>query len=463
MAHVFKIMDLTTALVDFMDSTHGIVAYEPGYGYGERITETATIRVSAASDSGLSDAIDTINNAFSLAEYRANNGVHRPVYLYYSPSGADTGQSILYGGRITSVMETLGPKWAGLDFDVSIEFTRDNWWEDPTQFADCNMANKNGTVPTPSYYIAVYNNNDRGGSTASLTFHNNFLYTTGTIIGDLPAPIDLEIVPRSGKKIAALYITQFFEDSSILNSSSYPASLGWFEGEDASTAADSTGVAFSGSKYHAFAVSTGSVGTNIEWDVSTSFFSSAQNHILCGAKFTGTVRVKPYVNVNGTKSYGKMTILTGTNAWNIYDVGLMRVPPADYIGANNYQSLKSGINVVCTAGTTFNLDWFQSVPVESMMYTHVTESFGLGSTDAAVRRVLTIQTLYGKRVARVNLGQGTGKTYGKASVNGHIMFHPGKKNYLFFKWTDEAGVDNPQDSATINVNYRPRWRFFHAS
>jgi hypothetical protein len=470
MAHTFKITDNGTDIFDFMATGRGIVAYEPTYGTGEYITETAIIRISATSDSGLSQAICDINNAFTTAKSRWDSQSRYLYYVYYSPSGADTGRSPILDGRVISVTDILGVSWANLDFDVTVQFTRADYWEGTTATKPYYV-NSNGSSTGATGEVIVRNCNDGTSSTLPYSTRNNFLTlqdeSKTNFLLDSTFPINITFLPGQGHKIAALYVTQFSVDSAVMSSTAYPAKLGWLEGEDASTAADSTGAAFSGGKYHAFTVSTGTTGTNIEWDIAT-WFPSAYSRILCGAKFTGTARVRPYVNINSVKTYGGTTILTGTNAWNIYQLGIMKVPPIDNADTELiYGSIKLGINVVITAGGTFNLDWLQSIPQESGMYIRFTESYAIGNKlqpDLEKKLYLTSKT--NKTIGFIT---GYGATtndiriWGKSMTNGSISITPGRKNYLFFSWVDDSLVNNPHDLTNIIISYRPRWRYFHAS
>jgi hypothetical protein len=207
--------------------------------------------------------------------------------------------------------------------------------------------------------VNVYSWDDGSGSSPNIKV--NYLdISAASVGGDYPAPVVAEIT------FGAASTTSFNRIMLLNNAKANPSLVyHWSEGETGTS--DTTDATRSGGKYHNFAIPADAVGSNFLSTNTFGTFTGAWLRSLISMKFNGTIRVRPFIDINGNKYYGPTSILTSAGAaFEIYDLGMTYYPPIptpSYGGLANTLS-NTGINIICTSGITVSLDYFMITPID---------------------------------------------------------------------------------------------------
>jgi len=191
MAHVLSITDGTTTKT-LADGTNCLLrSYTPKSSRaGEDVTENVNITIQGASLAAVRTYMNDIGALFSQAEfyeefrqnYIKDNG--SAVYINFDPNTSGTTlRSRLKSGRIVANSETLESDLASMQLDVTLEWTRQGFFEGPeTEIALASTYNGVGTTGG----FTVKNRDDASGQ-------NRVFIPAGQIVGDMPAPLKLSV------------------------------------------------------------------------------------------------------------------------------------------------------------------------------------------------------------------------------------------------------------------------------
>ncbi len=360
-----------------------LLRYVPQYGGedAEYVTEQCDIQLSAPNGTALIGAINAINLAMSAASRSVTNTSSPAGSLLYNV--ANLADRIPYGNggtmvsyiRKGKVIYSDGmydyPTWSIPHANITVEWTRTNYWE---EYAAVNlpMANRNeGTNLAGTNYTIELSNSNFGGTTG-IANSNIISIPYNFVRGDMPTPIRVSIYPRNmyaTNKIAKVYIGNHIVSggAALLGTPLYDfyASKLFRSGEDTSvggTAADTT---CSGSAY-----GVGTAGTAeaplFRWSISDQdirdVFREDIFHVI--ARFQGTA------GIASTKFRWNVMMGAGT-VWSgpqfrlnvgtelMQDMGAINVPPiSDYL-SGNYPTAVTLMAQTSAGAATIGLDYIE--------------------------------------------------------------------------------------------------------
>ena len=431
MAHVYKIKYGHPAAgwsyIDLTDYYHGIVDYVPGTPVegADDITESGVFRIANISISSMISAIEAIEDVFHQAKEYDDDpiGVFE-VWLTLQVSGGDgsTWESQIFEGRVELPADTLGANWSNNFVEATIIWRRTAWWRCSYAIYTTNANQTIANVNAPH----VFNNNDQVGANPNI--HTNSMDIAVPLMGgDMRAPAMFRFNFTGGSAIDKVLILH----NAKANPGNFPATFAYhFEGETGS--GDTGDGTRSNSLYHTYVIPAGTSGSNIQWSTNPAAYGF-WIRCLISAKFSGTVKVRPYLLINGVFYYGPTSIVSsGGSAFELSDLGMLKCPSIDpdMGGYNLFNSISYGINVVCAAGINFSLDYVEFPPVDS--FAAITLDSGLNSGE-----YLYVNSLTGQAFGMYS--NGLIKTM--ATMVGGIYLEPNMTQRLYFKFSS-AKVDD---------------------
>jgi hypothetical protein len=377
--------------------------------------------------------IGAIENVLRMAKaYDLDNIGAYQVRLTCQLSGdAQTWESPIYEGRLELPSSTLGVDWANMLIDVTLIWRRAAWWE---QVVDIPVANDNHAATTAG--LNIYPWNDKTG--VSPNKKENYLdIVAGDVQGDLPAPVIIELVQAAGGANSPNDVAIYHNALAI--PSTFPCEL---EGETGS--GDTVDATRSGGKYHSYAIPAGTTGQDFGKDITaTPILTGAWLRYLISAKFNGTITARPYISINSQKYYGPTSVLinSGGAYFNIYDLGMVRMPPitAIYGGPTGFYAIVWGMTILSATGITVSIDYLMATPIDSYAYIKGDSSLPYGANwvmnfhDGAA---------YGINTGNVVAVIGT--------VSGGINLLPNINQRLIFKMSS-GRIDNFSSSDVYSV------------
>ena len=153
MAHVLNIIHGNTTIT-LASSNKFLLDYVPQVAARRdtSVVETATVMFTGSTISDVQTTVQSIEKAFELAERRADTGRGDRVYISFQPSGyAAAYRSELVReapgapiGRVVLPEKSLGWRWAALNFEAQIIWTRRAYWEASSE-AELSLANGGGS------------------------------------------------------------------------------------------------------------------------------------------------------------------------------------------------------------------------------------------------------------------------------------------------------------------------------
>lgn len=423
------------AYIDLTDAQHGNVDYvpgTPGEGAAEMV-ESGRWRVAGDSVTDLLGKIREIETVLYRAGQFGMDGIGAyQARLTVQPEGViETWESPIYEGRLELGGAVLGGEWANHETDVVLIWRRAGWWE---RYVSVPLTNANGTNVTTAG-LAVYNSNDGTGSSPTKLV-NYADVKAQHVPGDLPAPAVFEV--QTGARIKQIW--------TCLNAKSLPGTLVYqVEGETGTDTADATR---SAGKYHTYTVPAGATGLNITLATSnlSTVLTGAWLRFMASAKFTGTVKITPYLSINGVIYYGPSSIATNAGTWQAFDLGLMQLPPVgnyDEAISGAFYAVSVGLNVINAAGLAFDLDYVQFCPADG---------YAVSKVDLNPLDPLNVRT--DCRGGGVNVTAQFDSVDGVISVGtlyGGIMLEPGMAQRLVFKMLLASNADTLSTGGLVRL------------
>lgn len=222
MAHVLNITDGTTTIT-LADGTNCVLGeYTPKSNFnGEGdVTEQIKVTIQAATIADVRTYINNINRMFQQADFFTRFGQNQlsatgsPVYANFDPGTTGTVyRSMITQGRVLATQSSLDSGWAGNQVDVTIEWTRQAFWEGPeTEIALATTYA--GAAATGGK--TVYNKDEIASANKCVLF-----IKANTITGDLPAPLKFKLTNGN----AGQYIDEFFVGHNLCAGIDYSPSM----------------------------------------------------------------------------------------------------------------------------------------------------------------------------------------------------------------------------------------------
>ena len=474
MAHLLSLTDGTTTKT-LADGTSCLLRnYVPKSSRdGEDVTETVDVTIQGASLAAVRTYMNDIGALFSQAEfyekYRQNyikdNG--SPVYVNFDPNTSGTTlRSRLKSGRIIANSETLVSDLGSLQLDVTLEWTRQGYFEGPeTEIA--LSSTYNGAGATGGY--VVKNRDDAGGQ-------NRAYIPAGQILGDMPAPLklamanDISITP-SGNYINEIIIGHGLnaKNTGVM---AVEAEIAGFTAGGSITTTTPADAACSGGYYRTLSWTSG-VGTEVyigDWG-STIFSQSflRGNRYLIILRLRDTVAytnlwlkirtiAQNYLGVIAKVLDGNLVPVTTGRHLIVLDT--FRNPP---FGTNNpsLDNIRLGLVAVrsTAAVTAMNLDYIYFMPISGDSgWMRLKNTWSTG-----IRKLST--TYYWLTIDPYNPDDF--QTYSDTSFQaafsvegGPIMLMPGVWQYLTFLASYVDGTAPISIQMKVLAYYRPRYNLF---
>lgn len=391
------------------------------------MTESGEWRVSGTSESNLVANIRAIQDAFRMAKAYDDEQVGAyQVWLTFQEDGSEeVWESQVFEGRLELKANALGTAWDGLVEYVTLIWRRMPWWE---RQIDVPITNENGSNLTSG--LKVYNCND-AGSVGSDKYVSYASIAVGVVAGDLPAPALITFAATATDQPDNILVCHNAKTDPTLLSAAELLK----EGETGT--ADTTDANRSGGKTHEYTIPSGSTGLSIEKSSGIfglgTIFNGAWIRILVSAKFTGTIKITPYMQFNNVHYYGAASLVTGAaTTWQLIDLGLIYIPPTKLYASSSFYGFKLGLQLIETAGGTIDVDYIQTWPVDSFAQAVFDEVLvGTADLNAHEGAALCYASL-------TNSLEMIGVLYGG------IYLEPGIAQILLFKWTSD-GVDTQKE------------------
>ena len=151
MTHTLDLIHGSTT-VNLNSSNLSIMSYAPTDSGNGMVSEQVVIRVEGADSSALQSSLESIKNAFRLANRRFDRGHGDRVYVKFQPDGYSSAyRSELIrprpdqdAGTISHDADVLGPKWDNKKIRITISWTRRNYWEANSE-SELSLANGGGS------------------------------------------------------------------------------------------------------------------------------------------------------------------------------------------------------------------------------------------------------------------------------------------------------------------------------
>jgi hypothetical protein len=434
MSHTFKLKygsPASWSTIDLTDYGHGRVNYTPGTAAegADDLTESAVWRIGGTSKTDLVAKIQAIENVFRrAAEYDRSKIGQDQVYLTAQLDGTiEIWESPIYEGRVELPADALGLYWKNLVMPVTLIWRRAPWWEQ--YIASDNIAGyipiRNSNYTGVINHVKISNNNDGSGS----AFNQNINTATVTAVpGDLPfvARVQFGLPFDTTAGIDKVVICQNAKAPNLAGHATFEGETGVFDTTDATRSAGA---------YHSYTIAAGATGTLMEWTHASlrTIYDGTWLRCFLSAKVNGTVKITPYMLINGVKYFGTASVVTAAGAnFGLYDLGLLNFPPIDtrIAAYTGYSSVYYGIWIVSAAGATVGVDYADFVPTDSCIIAKL-------DSPASATWVVEINSYYNLVVAVI----GSSDISCMGAAQGRLTLTPGVTNYLYFKWTC-SGIDN---------------------
>lgn len=183
MAHVLKVTDGTTTITLTSGDMY-LAEYEPAVAVDvfSPVKERAKVGFTS-SVATIQSNVRALNRLLFQAQSYARNKTGSRVYVTFDPGTSGTEwRSLLYGGAVHPGADFLGYEWAGNAVELDIEWTRDPYWEG----ALTQLPLSNGAATDSTDWVTLDNSNDA-------THYNYLSFDSTDIVGDLPAPVKLDL------------------------------------------------------------------------------------------------------------------------------------------------------------------------------------------------------------------------------------------------------------------------------
>ena len=193
MAHVLSLSYGSTTIA-LASGDYRIKNYTPRVGSesSEFIEESATIQVEGSTIAAFQANVQAINRAFEAARKRRQGKTWDRLFLVFQPDGYSVSyRTEITEGRLLVPDTILQADWANKQADVTLIYTRRNFWEAAAWIA-VPLSNANNLLGTTDP-LRVYNCADGAGGINIRT--NLVQIAAASVAGDLPAPVALVMAP----------------------------------------------------------------------------------------------------------------------------------------------------------------------------------------------------------------------------------------------------------------------------
>jgi len=149
MAHVLQIIHGNTT-ISFTSGTNDVTQYAPKDSGRDVVTEKLVVNIEGAAVTDIKTTLESVMNAFRLANRRYDNQHGDRVYVKFQPNGYTSAyrselvrpQAGQEAGSIDYDDGVLGINWVAKRVEATITWTRKNYWED---FAESELSIANGS------------------------------------------------------------------------------------------------------------------------------------------------------------------------------------------------------------------------------------------------------------------------------------------------------------------------------
>lgn len=445
MTHTLRVTDGTTTVTGTSGDAY-LAEYSPAVSadLSQPLKEQATVGFFGTLAS-IRSKVGDLNRLFQQAQAYQRTHAGSRVYVEFDPGDSgDFYRSLLYSGRAWFDADVLGPEWAAQNIDVNLEWTRQPFWEgDLTQ-----VQLSNGSDTDNLSGITVGNCND--------ATHENWVdIKAGEILGDLPAPIKLQMFNSD---------TDSNDSDEIFvwhNVYSSPAAfVHVVEAEGSSDATETTDATSSGGSYGTIAWSTDVETMVAEWTLASTDLSDASGGrfgIL--ARFAGQF---PYsdawlrVKLETTTNYydlwvGELSLVSSsTDGRELKLLDTLRLPP--YLeGQTSIRELALRLYARRdAASSSFDLDYLQLSPISG--------DAGWLWFRAVDRGVPPSRYFVHDAIEGITYRMdGTGDFISTFSQKGGpVLLQPAAAQRLYFNTSDYTGTAAVAQTWIVKLWYRPR-------
>lgn len=360
------------------------------------------------------------------------------LYIEMRDSGGDWWRSEVRNVDADLSDQALDTEYAAGMFVVQASIEREPFFEGP--LTPIGLKNNNTFGVYDLNPVQIWNANDSG--------KDNFVeYEAASIIGDLPAPIQLTITNTFNDADAMydIYVgLNIFSDPENFN----PI----LEAEDADFkyggATPTLNVAFSGGYFVTLSWNVQTVVDLLKWDLDAGFLSQCNGgrfKVLVrrdGLTFT-QLRVKV---TDGVTEYFVGDWVSPLSAMQLIELSAVKLPPYN-VGVAGV----AGLELVVQArrqipGThTETIDFVQLTPLDG--YRRLIETaYGVAYTETFVDDAIEGNLYTGSNKVRTHRPEGT------------LLLQPNRLGRLCFLWTGATGDADYLRTATVQLSYRPRRR-----
>jgi len=414
------------------------------------VTEQASVAWVGATYGTLEDqrdSINVLNQLFDQARYRQRTGLGSRVYVEFQPvDGEDWYRSEVLSGRILiDDSYRLGLQLSSQELFSTIIFTRRYYWEGPEE--QIPLSNGNGEDDLDG--LTVYNCDDDLGEYVS---RDNWVsIKSEDIIGDLPAPIRLEMENTYDDDIGLAWVWISH------NVHSSPESMTHIlEAEDATGGTTQDWAYASGGQYQQYALSGTSQELAYTWDLTSEMLANCGgNYFKLLARFASVQDVRSFY-FQFKLYYRQISAIWVSQEVNpeqdfalgIRDLATVQLPPwLPESGSPAPLELRMYVRRPDGA-TNLNLDFLQLSPVDNYCV--------LRSLVGAVEHGETLIFDGMENLLYVETADGDAGTFTRYGSKA-IMLWPERDQRLYFlmhsEWANRAEVER---TIAVKAYYRPR-------
>jgi len=407
--------------------------YDQKTGPGETVDETLELVLENGTPATISAGYAAVEKYLTAARQHAQIPGSRPVYLEVVPlAGEGTWRSEVLGGWAEKCGGSRGSGSVGL----LLHLTRVNFWEG----AEAQVPLSSQLESRSLNPLSIYTHDDADAG------HNNWLGITGTdILGDLPAPVRVNLYAGAGDTISRVYLGLDNQTAGNWFQVFYEAEAGTGGGNQANGAS-------SGGIYRACAWNDTGETELIWWSIiaadvrqASARFFKALLRVQGGTGYSNLwakLRVK-----NGSVTvWDGPWVLVPTGA-ELVELSAIQVPP--YLQELEYYAGLTVVLVVkrATAGAhSLAVDYLQLMPMDGYRKL-VTRGGGLVQTDYLQDDSINQAVYTGE-----SLGQSDWLGYGE-----WLYLLPGVNARLYIDWLE--GNNSPVTRYLgTELYYRPRKR-----
>lgn len=248
------------------------------------------------------------------------------VFLNFAIDGDETAYRARVMNGVALLDSKMDRRWRHGTTRISITLVREPAWE-ATTWTQIPLTNDNGTDNTSG--LRVYACDDLAGTTPNA--HNFFVNIDGDdILGDIPGPVKIEMKPETAYLPSHLYV-------GCHDVNYYGFKTSRFEMEDwADTAGATADASCSGGEYNVAALPT-SWGNVLYSQLDLNYYHHT-GYFRFFLRLRTAAPAGTWLNLQ-LKIYGEVmgeTTPVYLGSSKLVDLGILRLPPYEFYGFNNY-------------------------------------------------------------------------------------------------------------------------------